>query len=426
MARALIISEGGAGLPVVEKNKEDPSPRSTVYVDSAFLNVLTSLLLGAHLRRLGHDVTIRFGVQYFTSANQYHIPESFERKYENEDLKINRERLEKIFEEIPLVDNEDILRKLEVMINIFEKYLEVSQTRYIVNANVHSIRAAYNYMGKIQVLEDNSPIRFAGLNMKLGDANQNTIELIEYIRNRLGLEDINIIYDQGPRLKVDREMLLELIPENLKQARSNIIAKFSHILGLFHSINYQPSLDFFPLTIPDRAGQYNGIRYMLEDKNRTKLTRTYIGLGGAYSKEIVDIKEVLNNSKEDIYMTFPFAVFEGEMIKPADISDLIDPVRFRRWLIENEEEAKRYERIIIIEGIEGVNSNPHTIGLREKIIAKVSGDKYLRLYNPATIENGSLKRLDEFEIENEDYKTQLDKIITYLSNLLRLWIEKVI
>lgn len=427
MGKILIISEGGAGFPVVEKT-DDPSPRRIAYVDSAFLNVATSLLIADRLRR-EHQVIIRFGVQYFTSANQYHIPESFERKYEEryrESPILNREDIAKIFHEMSL--NEESIIKLTVLLSIFEAYLKLTQTKYTINGSSNEIISAYNHMGKLQILSHDSPIKSENLGMEFGNANQNTVLLIKHLEKVFGIERVDIQYDQGPRLETNPDLILSLLSGDLKQARSRLASKLEHVLSFFYAIGYNPSLDYLPFTIPYQGEYYNGVRYMFTDKDKVKVVRTYTGLGRPYYKRPIDREELIKNIKSaSIYFTFPFAVFEGEMIKPVkDSEQLIDKDQFKRWLSENEEEAKKYDKIIVIEGIEGEKGSEHTIGLREKIIKHIAGSKYVRIYSPVSLENGDIKRLDEFEIEGDNYETQFKNILRYLETMIRQWIDKII
>lgn len=408
--KALVISEGGAGLPVI--TSIDESPRA--YVDSAFLNVIHTLLLANRLNEQGYKTKIRFGVQYFTSANEYHTPEIFEENHNN--IKINnlefKQEIKEILNNCSLNDSQDLLEKY---LNMFSKYLSLAPIRYFYDNK--SLKSAYNYMGLLQkgyinekYVDDEFLKKFTNQS-----ANENTIKLILYLAELLQIsKEIEIVFDTGPKIVVSKDTLKSFIPENLKQFKHFFYEeKLKHIVEFLESLDYElPSS--FPFSIPDNNQIYNGIRYLFNDKNYVKKVRTYMGLNINFNIEKLtrdDLLRRIDESKFNIYTKFPLAVFEGEMIKSIDSIDiLLKKENFEKWKEENFNEAKEYDKIYIIEGIEGHEANPHTIGLREKIIGYFTKNNYKRVYSPNNLKSIELKSNKYSEGIEELVKIIEDKI----------------
>lgn len=411
----LIISEGGAGLPVPETTHDsDPSRSRRLHLDSAFLNVITSLLLAKRLVSEGHEVKLRFGIQYFTSANEYHIPESFEEEFYRES---SRKKIGKDVEEylnIFNIDNEEQRIKIALHLELFREYVSRAIILYSVETSEFHIPEMFNTMGKLQkaVRIAHNPI--TDQNDLLGkNPNEITKIVMEKIVEILELKNrIEILFDEGPKLRVDSDWLIDNLPENLKELRDTYrIKMFGHVFTFLRELGYEPP-DSLPIVIPSEYNEtYNGIRYLFNHKNWIKAVRTYMGSElGYFGSKRVDREELIRRIKEggeSMYLKFPLAVFEGEMISPMESADeLIDPERFRAWIDRNRESAEKYDRIYLVEGLEGSEGNPHTIGLREKIVRHFAGEsKFVRIKSPVEATILDVNRYDLEEIVNRVEKT---------------------
>ncbi|MEM1971495.1 MAG: hypothetical protein QXM92_03430 [Candidatus Anstonellales archaeon] len=387
--KILIISEGGAGLPVAVQT--EPSPR--LYVDSAFLNVITALIIAKRHKERGDDVTVRFGVQYFTSANEYHIPESFEsyfyRKYSSGDHSSKEDYgLIEFLNQFQLA--EEGRKRLELHLSMFLDYIDKAPVVYSYNGR--SFRGMFNYMGKMQkIISISNEYDELPFEIQLNqDPNTVTKALIEFIAKTLEIHnDINIIFDKGPRLELSKEQILKMIPDNLKTFKQHFREILRHLYTfMIEDLGYNPP-DSFPITIASEDGEiYNGIRYLFNDKNYVKFVRTYMGQNlGYFDSRKLDRAELISRIEKQsspFYFKFPIAVFEGEMIVPIQSADvLLDMEKFSEWKGQNIDAAKEYSKVYVVEGIDGYEGNPHTIGLRERIIRYfASDDKYIRVRSP--------------------------------------------
>lgn len=414
--KILIISEGGAGLPVAVQT--EPSPR--LYVDSAFLNVITALIIAKRHKRGGDDVTVRFGVQYFTSANEYHIPESFESYFYRNYSSGNYSRV-KDYGLIEFLDQfqlaEEDRKRLQLHLSMFLDY--IGRAPVVYSYNEHSFRDMFNYMGKMQkIISINN--EYGELPFKL-ELNQNpntvTKALIEFIAKTLKIQnDIEIIFDEGPRLELSKEQILKMIPDNLKTFKKHFREILGHLYTfMIEDLGYTPP-DSFPITIASEKGEiYNGIRYLFNDKNYVKFVRTYMGQNlGYFDSRKLDRSELIGRIEKQsspFYFKFPIAVFEGEMIIPIQSADvLLDREKFSEWKNQNKDAAKEYSKVYVVEGIDGYEGNPHTIGLRERIIRYfASDDKYIRVRSP---------NITELEYSSK-YVEHLTKLIKHMEESFR-------
>ncbi|MEM4159494.1 MAG: hypothetical protein QXO13_02610 [Candidatus Anstonellales archaeon] len=387
--KILIISEGGAGLPVAVQT--EPSPR--LYVDSAFLNVITALIIAKRHKERGDDVTVRFGVQYFTSANEYHIPESFESYFYRKYSSSNYSRVEdygliEFLNQFQLAEEDR--KRLELHLSMFLDYIDKAPVVYSYNGR--SFRGMFNYMGKMQkIINISNEYDELPFEIQLNqDPNTVTKALIEFIAKTLEIHnDINIIFDKGPRLELSKEQILKMIPDNLKTFKQHFREILRHLYTfMIEDLGYNPP-DSFPITIASEDGEiYNGIRYLFNDKNYVKFVRTYMGqnLGYFDSRKLnrAELISRIEKQSSPFYFKFPIAVFEGEMIVPIQSADvLLDMEKFSEWKGQNIDAAKEYSKVYVVEGIDGYEGNPHTIGLRERIIRYfASDDKYIRVRSP--------------------------------------------
>ncbi|MCX8154314.1 MAG: hypothetical protein N3C61_00565 [Candidatus Micrarchaeota archaeon] len=388
----LIISEGGAGFPVPSTSQDTESHTSRrLHLDSAFLNVITSLLIAKFHIHAGNRVRIRFGVQYFTSANEYHIPESFEEEFYRDPSRCQiggdiQEYLDGFD-----IQNEDQRHRIATYLELFRRYINRAPIIYSTNSPEFNIPDMFNMMGKLQraVKIVHNPITNDDQSLLGRSPNEITKILILKIAEILELKGkIEIIFDEGPRLLIDPKWLIDITPENLKEFRDRYRKEiFGHVFKFLKELGYNPP-DSLPATIPSENGeQYNGIRYLFNDKNWLKAVRTYMGNGlGNFGSRRVDREELIEriNKAREIHLKFPLAVFEGEMIVPVNtIQQLTDPSMFDDWVERNREEVKKYDMVYVVEGIEGFEENPHTIGLRAKIIEHFAEEKFVRVKSPS-------------------------------------------
>ncbi|MEM2054710.1 MAG: hypothetical protein QW690_03105, partial [Candidatus Anstonellales archaeon] len=250
----------------------------------------------------------------------------------------------------------------------------------------------FNYMGKMQkIISISNEYDELPFEIQLNqDPNTVTKALIEFIAKTLEIHnDINIIFDKGPRLELSKEQILKMIPDNLKTFKQHFREILRHLYTfMIEDLGYNPP-DSFPITIASEDGEiYNGIRYLFNDKNYVKFVRTYMGQNlGYFDSRKLDRAELISRIEKQsspFYFKFPIAVFEGEMIVPIQSADvLLDMEKFSEWKGQNIDAAKEYSKVYVVEGIDGYEGNPHTIGLRERIIRYfASDDKYIRVRSP--------------------------------------------